>query len=268
MVATLLATLLRKLLDPILQNVSPFSAYYAAVMFTAWYSGLGPALVALVSGAALADYFFIEPHLSLFASNLEHQVALGLYLAAGIVVAVLCESLHASRRRTEMARAELAEANRALQKKIAEHRQAERWLLESEQRFRGYFEQGLVGMAMLSEEREWIEANHRTCQMLGYSEQELMSRTWTELIHPDDLPEEEMHFKQMVGGVVRGYIAEQRFVRKDGKTLYASLSMQCMRKPGGTVDCILVLLQDITSRKLAENGHDKAESKKQERESI
>jgi len=244
LVATLLATLLRKLLDPILQNTAPFSAYYAAVMFTAWCGGLGPALVALASGVVLADYLFIEPHRSLFASNLEHQVGLGLFVAVGTVVAVLCESLHANRRRTETARAELADANRELQKKIFEHHQAERWLLESEQRFRGYFEQGLVGMAMLSAERDWIEANRRACQMLGYSEQELMGKKWTELVHPDDLPEEETHFKQMLGGVVRGYVADQRFVCKDGKTLYASLSVQCMRKPDGAVDCILVLVQD------------------------
>jgi PAS domain S-box-containing protein len=248
LVATLLATLLRKLLDPILENTAPFSIYYAAVMFTAWYGGLGPALLALVSGAVLADYLFIEPRVSLFASNLEHQVGLGLYLAVGVVVALLCESLHVSRRRTEAARAELAEANRGLQKEIAERQQAERWLLESEQRFRGYFEQGLVGMAMLSAQKDWIEVNQRLCQMLGYSEAELLGKTWAEVIHPDDLPGEEAHFKQMLGGVVPGYVADQHFVRKDGKVLHASLSVQCMRRPDGAVDCILVLAQDVIER--------------------
>ena len=253
-VATLLATLLRKLLDPILENMSPFSAYYAAVMFTAWYGGLGPSLVALVSGAVLADYLFIEPHLSLFASNLEHQVGLGLFVAVGVVVALLSESLHASRRRIEAARAELAEANRGLQKEIAERQRAERWLLESEQRFRGYFEQGLVGMAMLSAERDWIEVNHRACQMFGYTEEELMKKKWADLVHPDDQPADDVHFKQILGGVIHGYVTDQRFVRKNGKILYTSLSVQCMRKPDGAVDCVLVLAQDVTKRKLAEES--------------
>jgi PAS domain S-box-containing protein len=244
--ATLLATLLRELLDPVLEKTAPFSVYYAAVMFTAWCGGLGPALFALVSGAVLADYLFIEPRVSLFASNLEHQVGLGLYLAVGVVVALLCESLHANRRRTEAARAELAEANRGLQKEIAERQQAERWLLESERRFRGYFEQGLVGMAMLSAQRDWLEVNHRVCQMLGYSEAELLSKTWTEVVHPDDLPGEATHFQQMLGGVVPGYVMDQRFVRKDGKILHASLSVQCMRKLDGAVDCILVLVQSVS----------------------
>ncbi len=252
-VATLLATLLRELLDPILEHRAPFSAYYAAVMFTAWYGGLGPSLLALVSGAVLADYFFIEPRLSLFTSNLEQQVSLGLFVAVGVVVAVLSESLHASRRRIETARAELAEANRGLQKEIAERQQAEQWLLESEQRFRGYFEQGLVGMAMLSAESGWIEANRRLCQMLGYSEQELMSKQWAKLVHPDDQPGDEVRFKQILGGLMQGYVTDQRFLRKDGKVLQASLSVQCMRKPDGAVDCILVLVQDAAKRQPVED---------------
>ena len=198
-VATLLATLLRELLDPILEHRAPFSAYYAAVMFTAWYGGLGPSLLALVSGAVLADYFFIEPRLSLFTSNLEQQVSLGLFVAVGVVVAVLSESLHASRRRTKRPVPNWLRPTAGLQKEIAERQQAEQWLLESEQRFRGYFEQGLVGMAMLSAERDWIEANRRLCQMLGYSEQELMSKKWAELVHPDDQPGDEVRFKQMLG---------------------------------------------------------------------
>jgi PAS domain S-box-containing protein len=244
-VATALASLLRKLLDPVLVNMVPFSAYYAAVMFTAWYAGLGPSLVALVSGAVLADILFIEPRRSLFGSNLEHQVGLGLYIVVGLVMAALSESLHAHRRRIEAAHAELAKANRELQKEIREREQTERWLLESEQRFRGYFEQGLVGMAILSAERDWIEANQRACQMLGYSEPELLSKKWTDLVHPDDLPKDAIQFKQMLGGVVRGYVADQRFVRRNGESLNARISMQCMRKADGEVDCILVLAQEM-----------------------
>jgi K+-sensing histidine kinase KdpD len=151
--AVFFATLLRKVLDPVLLETAPFSAYYAAVMVAAWYGGLGPGLVALFSGAFLAVLLFVEPHRSLFASNLEHQVGLGLYIAVGIIVAALCESLHGSRRKTDSARRELAIANGALQKEIAEHQQAERWLLESEQRFRGCFERaGRDGHSLAREE--------------------------------------------------------------------------------------------------------------------
>ena len=107
-------------------------------------------------------------------------------------------------------------------------------------------------MAMLSADKDWIEVNHRLCQMLGYSEEELTEKTWTELTYPDDLPGEDAQFQRMLGGVIKGYVTDKRFVCKDGKIVYASLSAQCMRKDDGTLDCILVLVQDITERKRLE----------------
>ena len=144
--------------------------------------------------------------------------------------------------------AELSEINRHLQSEIAERKQAERWLLESEQRFRGYFEQGLVGMAILSADRRLVEANHQLCKMLRYSERELVGKPWTELTHPEDLAAEDARLKQVIGGVTRGYAMEKRFLRKDGSVLCASLSVQCMRKEDRSIDCILALVQETTDR--------------------
>ena len=148
----------------------------------------------------------------------------------------------------------MAEANQGLQTEITERKKAERWLLESEQRFRAYFEQGLVGMVMLSANRDWIEANPRFCRLLGYPEKELMGKTWTQLTHQDDLPAEEANFNQMLGGVVKGFVMDKRFIRRDGKIRYVSLSMQCMRNDKGDVDCILALVQDMTDRKQNEQA--------------
>ncbi len=246
------ATMLRWWLDPILETRSPFVIYYAAVMIAAWYGGWGPALLALLSGGFLASLLFIEPSDSILIYDLEHQVGAALYGAVGLVVIVLTESLRANHRRAELARADLAAGNVALEKEIAERKRAESWLLESEQRFRGYFEQGLVGMAMLSAERHWIEVNQRLCRLLGYSAEELMRKDWSELTHPDDIPLEDAQFQRVVDGVVKGYVMDRRFVCKDGRVLYTSLSAQYMRKDDGTLDCILVLIQDITDRKQLE----------------
>jgi PAS domain S-box-containing protein len=143
--------------------------------------------------------------------------------------------------------AELTEATRQLQNEITERKQAERWLLESEQRFRGYFEQGLVGMAILSPAGEWVEVNQRLCRLLGYSEIELPEKSWTELTHLDDRAAEESQFQQMMGGLVKGYTTAKRFLRKDGNTVSTVVSAQCMRKQDGTADCILALVLDVTS---------------------
>jgi PAS domain S-box-containing protein len=143
--------------------------------------------------------------------------------------------------------AELAEANRKLENEIVERRHAEQWLLESEQRFRGYFDQGLVGMAILSAERDWVEINARLCKMLGYSEGELLLVGWQDLVHPEDRPTVEEEFQRLLGGTVRSFVTDTRLVRRDGRVFQAGLSAQCLLKPDGTVDCILVLVQDMTS---------------------
>lgn len=140
--------------------------------------------------------------------------------------------------------AQVAEANRQLQNEIAERKQAELWLLESEQRFRGYFEQGLVGMAILSPERQLVEVNERFLALLGYGEMELIEKPWSELTHPEDIAADESQLQRMMAGVVKGYITNKRFLRKDGKAVSAIVSVQCMRKDDGTVDCILVIAQD------------------------
>jgi PAS domain S-box-containing protein len=139
---------------------------------------------------------------------------------------------------------ELASVNKVLENEIVERKQAEQWLLESEQRFRGYFEQGLVGMAILSAGREWVEVNQRLCKLLGYLEEELIGKTWGELTHPEDRAEEESHFQRMLEGLVTGYRMEKRFLRKNGEVVPADISVQCLRKENGAVDCVLALVQE------------------------
>ena len=77
---------------------------------------LGPSLLALASGVVLADYFFIEPPSRCSLPIWTTRSAL-VFHHRGRVMAVLSESLHASRRKTETALAQLAEANRSLQRK-------------------------------------------------------------------------------------------------------------------------------------------------------
>jgi PAS domain S-box-containing protein len=140
--------------------------------------------------------------------------------------------------------AELAKTNDNLQKEIIDRRQAEQWLMESEQRFRGYFEQGMVGMAILSPEKEWIEVNERLCRMLGYSENELMLKKWDELTFPEDISADKSQFQRLFDGIASGFVLNRRFLRGNGKVLRAGLSSQCLRKTDGTIDHILVLIQD------------------------
>ncbi len=104
LVAVILATLLRMWLDPALGDQVPFTAYFAAIMFVAWYAGLGPSLVAIVLSVLVGSYFFAAPRGSLAIYDLEHQVSAGLFVVVGLFIALLSEL-----RRREIVRRKRAE---------------------------------------------------------------------------------------------------------------------------------------------------------------
>lgn len=157
--------------------------------------------------------------------------------------------------------AELAKANQDLAGEIAERKQAERWLLESEERFRGYFELGLVGMAITSPNKTWIEVNPRFCEMLGYSEDELLGRSWADVTHPEDVAAEETRWERVQSGLASGYSMTKRYVHRDGRTIYGSVSVKCLRQSDGTIDSLLAIVEDITEHKRAEESLRKVSSR-------
>jgi PAS domain S-box-containing protein len=147
---------------------------------------------------------------------------------------------------------------------ISERRRAEEALRKSDERMRLYFERQLVGMAITSPEKGWLQVNDKLCRMLGYEREELIRLTWDEMTHPDDLVADEACFQRLMKGEIDDYSLEKRFIRKDGATVYTNLSVGCVRTEGGTVDYVLALLEDISDRKRAEEELRQSENKVRE----
>ncbi len=129
-----------------------------------------------------------------------------------------------------------------------------RQLVASEERMRLFFERQLVGMAITSPEKGWVEVNDKMCDLLGYSREELARLTWTELTYPADLVPDTVQFERMLKGEIESYMLEKRFVRKDGNIVFTNLAVGCVRRPDGSIDYLLALLEDITDRKRAEEN--------------
>jgi len=154
------------------------------------------------------------------------------------------------------ARNALANVNAELEERFslrtAELQKSETALRQSEMLFRRYFEQNLIGMAMTSPSKGWINVNDKLSEILGYSFAELQELSWDKITHPDDLAIDLENFNLAIDGQIEGYEIDKRFIHKTGRVVYTNLAVQCHRKPDGKLDFFIVLLQDISDRKKAE----------------
>src|SRR5262245_27276345 len=133
-----------------------------------------------------------------------------------------------------------------------EHVEARRALIDSEARFRGTFENAAVGVAMVGPDGSILRANNSFARILGYSVEELKTKTLRDLTHPDDLATNLSVLNKTLVGEADSYSIEKRYVRKDGGIVWASLTVGCVRNTDGGVDYFVSVVQDITDRKHAE----------------
>ncbi|MDD2310477.1 MAG: PAS domain S-box protein [Desulfuromonadaceae bacterium] len=139
---------------------------------------------------------------------------------------------------------------------MAQHMRDEETLRQSEERMRLFFERQLVGMAITSPGKGWVQVNDKLCRMLGYIREELALTTWEDLTHPDDLARDLAMFNRLMSGEINDYAIEKRFICKDGAIVYTNLSAGCVRCPDGSVSYVLAHIEDITARTLLRSKHE------------
>lgn len=132
---------------------------------------------------------------------------------------------------------------------ILKRKRTEDDLVESEKRFRSYFELPLVGIAILSPDYHWIMANQKLCQMLGYNMDELKALRWTDLTPKEDLERELSEYQKLLAGEKESHTLEKRYVRRDGRIINVELSTIPVRREDGGVEYFVALIQDISSLK-------------------
>lgn len=122
----------------------------------------------------------------------------------------------------------------------------------SEERFRAFFERALVGMAIFSPDKGWLEVNDVLCDTLGYSREELTKMSWVELTHPEDVDLDMAQFNRLLSGDIDGYLMDKRFLHKNGSVVHTRLAIRGVRKAEGGIDYLVTMIEDISERKQAE----------------
>jgi PAS domain S-box-containing protein len=134
---------------------------------------------------------------------------------------------------------------------ITERKKMEHMLRESEEKFRGAFDNAGIGIFIRSADGKGREYNRALCDMLGYSAEELRSMRMREIAHPDDDPES-TSIRYVSFGDLDTQTIERRFIRKDGKVIWCNISYKSVYDRNGRPLSTIGMLQEITERKLAE----------------
>jgi PAS domain S-box-containing protein len=137
---------------------------------------------------------------------------------------------------------------------ITERRQAEQKLRESEERFRAVFEHAPSGICMIGLDGRYKQVNEAFCRMLGYSEEEVMAKLWSELTHPDDLGVTIQTRDRDSSGASGWGETEKRYIHRSGVIVWAHIRIALIRNADDTPLWYVIHVEDITERKRAEQA--------------
>ena len=134
---------------------------------------------------------------------------------------------------------------------ITARKRTENTLRESEERSRAVIHQSTAGITGTDLTGRIIFANQKFCLMLGYKERELVGKTIFEITHPGHMAESRRLFRRIVTKA-EPYQLEKRYRRKDGSTLWVSVSASPLRDAEGKTQSAVAIILDISDQKKAQ----------------
>lgn len=136
---------------------------------------------------------------------------------------------------------------------ITRRKKAEDALRGSEEKFRRIFEDGPLGMTILDPEHRFALVNRRFCEMLDFTAEELLGRSFEVVTHPDDIGWNRDRLHNIYTKKIRvDQRAEKRYMRKDGEAIWVSITVTPLMDREKHITSTISIIEDITEKKLAE----------------
>jgi len=133
-----------------------------------------------------------------------------------------------------------------------ERKKIEVALRESEELFRGTFENASIGIANVDFQGRWLRVNQRLCDIVGYTREEMLQKTFQEITYPDDMSISLEYFIPLKQGDLASFSLQKRYIRKDGSPVWVELFESLQRDATGKPAYCIVMIQDISERKRLE----------------
>ncbi len=136
---------------------------------------------------------------------------------------------------------------------ITDRKRFENQLHRSERLFRATFDNAAVGIAHVDLDGRWLRVNDRLCEIVGYERNDLLTRTFQQVTHPEDLEEDLALVTRLLAREIPNYSLEKRYIRGNGELVWVNLtvSLFCDDESQPT---FLSIVEDITDRKEAEKA--------------
>jgi len=135
---------------------------------------------------------------------------------------------------------------------ITDRKRMEDELQISEEKYKTFFEQSVIGKSITSIDDGKMKVNKTFCQMLGYSESEMLALNWQSITHPDDMEQDQQIGNSLISGEKESARTEKRFIQKNGNIIWVDASTSLITDLEKKPLFFNTSFIDITRRKLAE----------------
>jgi PAS domain S-box-containing protein len=125
-------------------------------------------------------------------------------------------------------------------------------LREAQERLAITYENLLAGIAEADAQGRFTRVNEAFVTITGYPRDELLTMSFFDITHPDDVETDKREYSDQVRGKRDHYRVEKRYVRKDGETIWVEVTSSSVRKEDGSFAYGVRMVQDITERRMAE----------------
>ena len=131
---------------------------------------------------------------------------------------------------------------------ITERKKTENALRRSVEQFRSAFDNATIGKAIVGLDGSWLAVNPALCDLLGYSDEDLLKTNFQSLTHPEDLRDDLLKLDLLKAGSIPAYQIKKRYIRANGAVMWGLLSVGMVKDAEGHPDHFISQIVDLTEQ--------------------
>lgn len=243
----ILALAVRFLVLPVESGLA-FLIFYPGTAVVALFCGFAASMIYISLAAVAGAIIFIPPYWQTDSEKLVPAIAF--WLSATTILYII----NSYQRRVFRETIKLTEEVSLRQKVAGQLLESLNFITDLESTFRQTFEHAAVGIAHVAPDGSWLMVNSKICSVIGYEKNELLAKSFAEIIHPEDLVSETQNVKRMLSGEIDTCTSEIRCLHKNGVPIWGQLTMSLVRHTDGSPHYFITVVEDIQQRKQADEA--------------